>query len=388
VALPLANPIPTLTSLEPSSATAGGAAFTLTVNGTGFVNGATVKWAGTSRTTSFVNDTQLTASIPASDIASAGLVNITVANPGPGGGASTNALPFTITTPSQNPVPSLQELIPSGADAGGPAFTLTVEGSNFIPQSKVRWNGLDRTTTYISGSQLQATIGTADIAQAGPAGVTVFNPGPGGGTSNALPFIVAAPGQNPRPSITSLAPPSSTAGSVTGAGLTLTINGVGFIEDSQAQWNGEDRPTSFVSSTQLKLTLTAGDLSAAGKNSVTVVNPGPGGGTSNTATFTVSQPGTNPIPSLTGYSLTAGGATITLLIQGTNFINGSTLLWNGTPRPTSFVSSTQLRVTLPAVQVTQGGPASLTVVNPAPGGGTSNTLLFRLAKILVAMARK
>jgi hypothetical protein len=310
-----------------------------------------------------------------------------VVNPGPGGGTS-NALPFRITTPSENPVPSLRVLIPGGADAGGPAFTLTVEGSNFIPQSRVRWNGTDRTTTYISSSQLQADIDAADIAQAGPVGVTVFNPGPGGGTSNALPFIVVAPGQNPRPSITSLAPPSTTAGSVTGAGLTLTINGVGFIEDSQAQWNGEDRPTTFVSDTQLKMILTAGDLSTPGKNSVTVVNPGPGGGTSNTATFTISKPGENPVPSLTGYSLTSVGATITLVIRGSNFINGSTLLWNGTPVTTSFVNSTQLTVTLPAVQVTQSGPASLTVLNPGPGGGRSNTLLFRLARILVAMARK
>ena len=49
----------TLTTLSPSSAVAGGPAFTLTVNGTGFVNGATVRWNGQARTTTFVSSTQL-----------------------------------------------------------------------------------------------------------------------------------------------------------------------------------------------------------------------------------------------------------------------------------------------------------------------------------------
>jgi uncharacterized protein (TIGR03437 family) len=64
-----ANPIPAPTSLIPNSATAGGAAFTLTVNGTNFVSGSIVRWNGSNRTTTFVSSTQLTAQIPASDIA-------------------------------------------------------------------------------------------------------------------------------------------------------------------------------------------------------------------------------------------------------------------------------------------------------------------------------
>jgi hypothetical protein len=90
-------PVPppaTLTGLSPNSATAGGPAFTLTVNGSGFVSGAIVRWNGTARTTTFVNSAQLTAAIPVSDIAAAGTAQVTVVNPG---AVASNALPFTVT---------------------------------------------------------------------------------------------------------------------------------------------------------------------------------------------------------------------------------------------------------------------------------------------------
>src|SRR5207237_10227673 len=63
---------PTLTTLTPNTATAGGPAFTLTADGSNFVSGATVLWNGVPRTTTFVSATRLTARIPASAIAAAG----------------------------------------------------------------------------------------------------------------------------------------------------------------------------------------------------------------------------------------------------------------------------------------------------------------------------
>ncbi|MCI0400489.1 MAG: IPT/TIG domain-containing protein, partial [Gammaproteobacteria bacterium] len=74
-------------------------------------------------------------------------------------------------------------------------FTLTVNGSNFINGSVVRWNGADRTTTFVSATQLTATIPASDIATAGTAAVTVFTPLPGGGASYPQSFFVLQPGQ-------------------------------------------------------------------------------------------------------------------------------------------------------------------------------------------------
>jgi hypothetical protein len=98
-----------------------------------------------------------------------------------------------LQTPS-NPVPSVTILDPASATAGGPAFTLTVQGSNFKSGvSTVRWNGSSRSTTFISSTQLQASILASDIASAGSASVTVYNSPPGGGTSNALSFAILPP---------------------------------------------------------------------------------------------------------------------------------------------------------------------------------------------------
>ena len=74
--------------------------------------------------------------------------------------------------------------------AGGSALTLTVNGSKFLASSVVRWNGASRPTTFVSATQLQASIGAGDIATAGTANVTVFTPAPGGGASTALPFTI------------------------------------------------------------------------------------------------------------------------------------------------------------------------------------------------------
>jgi hypothetical protein len=78
------NPIPLVNlPLVPSDAAPGGTSFTLRVNGTGFVAGATVNWNGSGLPTSFISSSQLTAVVPASDLAQAGTASISVSNPAP-----------------------------------------------------------------------------------------------------------------------------------------------------------------------------------------------------------------------------------------------------------------------------------------------------------------
>jgi trimeric autotransporter adhesin len=89
------HPQPAPASLSPSRITHGGWNFLLTVNGTGFVPGASVTWNGTALTTAYVGPTQLNVYVPHTDIASAGTASIVVSNPAPGGGKAA-ALTFTI----------------------------------------------------------------------------------------------------------------------------------------------------------------------------------------------------------------------------------------------------------------------------------------------------
>src|ERR1035437_476328 len=185
---------PVLTSLPPSSAVAGAGALTVTANGSGFVSGSAVQWNGVALTTTFVSATQLTAAVPASDIASVGVAQVTVTNPGVG---TSNALPFTIQA-SVGAV-SITSIAPSSATVGGGAFTLTVNGTGFVPSfnslqvpvpgSVVQWNGTALQTTFISSTQLTAAVPAGDLASAGTAQVSVTNGA--SATSNALQFTIS-----------------------------------------------------------------------------------------------------------------------------------------------------------------------------------------------------
>jgi uncharacterized protein (TIGR03437 family) len=99
-----------ITSLIPSSATAGANGFTMTVNGTGFVSGAVVNWNGTALGTSYVGPTQLQAFVASNLIASAGTVAITVSS----GNTTTSPVNFTINS-------STAPLTINCAPATGPA---------------------------------------------------------------------------------------------------------------------------------------------------------------------------------------------------------------------------------------------------------------------------
>ena len=178
--------VPTLTTISPSSAPADSNNLTLTVNGTNFVSGSIVRWSGGNLTTSYVSSTKLTAAVPAADMAQAAAVPITVFNPSPGGGSSLTSLTFNIN----NPLPTIASLSPDHASAETGPYAITVTGTNFVPTSTVRWNGIDLSTAYVSATQLTAQV-TAQLAvNSGWINITVYNPSPAGGSTEPLTFKV------------------------------------------------------------------------------------------------------------------------------------------------------------------------------------------------------
>ena len=273
-----------------------------------------------------------------------------------------------------NPVPVTSGISPNAATAGDPGFTLTVDGTGFVAGSVVRWNGADRTTTFISSTQLQAAIPATDIASSGTATVTVFNPAPGGGLSNAQGFTIndPAPAPNPVPAVATLSPVSATAG---GAGFTLTVVGSGFVAGSVIRWNGADRGTTFVSATQLQAAIPASDIAVAGTAQVTVFNPAPGGGESAALNFTIDplpSGGSGPaIGALTPADAQAGDPGLALVVDGANFDTTSVVRWNGADRTTTFISATRLQAQIDAADLANAGMATVTVYTPGTGGGTS-----------------
>jgi 6-phosphogluconolactonase (cycloisomerase 2 family) len=114
----------------------------------------------------------------------------------------------------------------------------------------------------------------------------LFAAGCGGGFNNQPP----PSGSNLTPTISAISPDNATVG---GQAFTLAANGSNFVSSSVVRWNGSDRPTAFVSSREIHAQISASDIAATGSAAVTVINPAPGGGTSNVVNFSITK-GTNP----------------------------------------------------------------------------------------------
>ncbi len=186
--------------------------------------------------------------------------------------------------PSPNPLPVVNSVSPSSAVIGGPGFTLTVNGSNFMLGSRVNFSGVDRPTTFVSSTQLTAPVDASELVPPffffGPAQVSVINPPPGGGTSAQLPFTFL----NPVPAINSISPPTVTAA---GLSFSLRVNGTGF-NGGTVLWNGTPLQSFSSDLNTIFAFVPFGLIANAGTAQITVSVSPPGGGTSNAVPLTIS----------------------------------------------------------------------------------------------------
>jgi peptidoglycan/xylan/chitin deacetylase (PgdA/CDA1 family) len=82
------------------------------------------------------------------------------------------------------------------------------------------------------------------------------------------------------------------------------------------------------------------------------------------------------LSSLNPTSAFIAGSSFTLTVTGTNFVNGSIVRWNNSDRATTYISATQLNVSIPASDIMSISTAEVRVFNPSPSESTSNQLYF------------
>jgi hypothetical protein len=251
--------VPVLTSISPGTAAAGGAGFTLTVNGTGFTSLSVVQWNGSNRTTTFVNSTQLTAAIPASDIAVGGTATVAVFTPAPGGGTSA-AASFFITAPGSFPLAQLRywpHIVAGGTyvtkltivnltDAQNSVVvytlsqagaTLTTTSYSLAPAATVRFQ------TPESGRFGPQTIQWAIVNSAAAVGINLFFEVVQDGSTG---FVVNTVGFNDSPPLTDFTlpvefqptPPGFPIGRTIGIAIGNTTNTTGTITFKLIDQNG------------------------------------------------------------------------------------------------------------------------------------------------------
>lgn len=153
-------------------------------------------------------------------------------------------------------VPTITSISPTSRVAGSGAFTLTVNGTNFISgTSTVRWNGSNRTTTYVSPTQLTASILATDITASGTAAITVAN---GTAISNAQTFTIDPAGVPALTVSTSALAGMSTVTGTASAAQTYTVSGVNLTADPvitpPANFEVSNNGTTYVTSLTLPRT--------------------------------------------------------------------------------------------------------------------------------------
>lgn len=211
------------------------------------------------------------------------------------------------------------------------------------------------------------TLMAALLGACGGGGGSLFNGTSNNSGSNGSGGTAAT---NPVPVISAVNPASAAAGS---GNVAITVTGISFVAGSVIMFNKASIPTSFVDDKTLSATIPGTALTASGTFPVVVTNPSPGGGSSTAVNFAV----VNPAPTVTAVApgmvvLNSGPAQVTL--TGTGFVQASQVAVNGSTAgvTTTYQSATSLTATIPnSMLQTLGANLALTVVNPAPGGGTS-----------------
>jgi hypothetical protein len=268
---------------------------------------------------------------------------------------------------------SIGSLTPAqGPSTGGTAVIL--RGSGFLPGASVTVDGNPTVVQFVDSTKL--TLTTPSVS---PAKDTVVVTNPDGTTYSldaafdASPVTILGP-----PVLTSISP--SYINSV--SPITLQINGSGFTTGSVAFLNGIPGATTYYSSSEIIATFYP--AIGAASSQVTVTNP-PNPTPSNPMTLTTYVDGPY-LNSISPSSIPAGSSSFTLSIIASSLSPGSVVLWNGTPLPTTYVSSSSLLATVPATDVAAVGTAAITVSSPLTtvGPPTSNAQTFTITPNIAA----
>jgi hypothetical protein len=349
---PAAAP-PAIAGVSPATMPADSGAFSLQITGTGFVSGSVVSWNGTPLVTTFISATALKAAVTAALAAGGGSFTITVANPDGQNSDSSNSHVVI-----DNPLPAITSLSPASITAGSPATNVTITGTGFLASSVASFGGQPRATSAQSSTQLTMALTAADFATPGQVPVTVANPAPGGGSSAPLLFTVSPP----PPVITGVTPSSLL---VQSGNTPVTIQGSGFTSGSVVNVSGYQSIPVSVTATAIQLTIPAYVLNFAVPLNISVI-------TTNGESNVFSLPVLYPLPAIQSVSVptvTAGAPGFVLNLQATGVLNATVANLNGVPLA---ASANPTQVPIPASALAQVGTISVSLTNPAPGGGTSN----------------
>ena len=376
---------PMIETLSPNEIPIGSAGAQISIEGGPFLRNSRVYFESTALSTTFVDSSELRATIPTGLLSNAADVRVFVRNGDPS--------LQTIDSPSVqlrvgNPPPQIEALSdqPDPLIAGSPGFNLTVTGVDFLPGVVVFAGVVAQATTFVSDTELRVTISSEALTRGGFVSITAVNPGPSVHSAEMLLPVVALP-----PTISGISPQSAEVRLQPDLPpLTIEVRGAGFEEGAVVLVDGAIVITTFESENLLRANVPAAILSRSGIHVIQVRNPEPTLDDSFAVPFTL----VTPRPVLTSVNGTATFARrfgevqeVPLLFNGSDFSPDS-LVWASAPCDTNLtddiddantfksLSTTRLtdKVLLAGLRVACAGTYTVQVRSPQPGGGVSNSL--------------
>jgi len=362
---------------------------TLSLQGTGFLEGAKVRVNGVSDgiQVTVVNSTQILAYVPETYFEQGGIYPVSVENPYPADAVSSIQLLTVYYVP-----PAIEAVSPGVCsvklETDASPLSLEIIGYGFRRGAVVLMEGKPLITTYCEtdayclDTHLYAKVPANMLQKAGFAKIEVKNPDPSLALSEATYLRI----EGLQPTITAVQPGSATMVS-TGPDFTmpLIIDGTNFGPDTYLMigQTGSDKDpvdgkAKVLSTTRLLGSMTVKYPDSLGEWWVVVCNAAPGGGCSDLVTFTISEATFVAAPFLTSLSpgtVAPGSRSFTLTVNGSNFKTGAVINFRTTALVTTVVSKNLVKAVVPSSLIRTAGKVPISVTNP-DNGGTSNKLFF------------
>lgn len=377
-------PIPILASVSPATVYFGGPAYTMQLAGSGFTSASTVLINGSPRTTTYVSGTSLTAQVLASDIATAGQLDVQVTTPAPGGGTSNyvtveieaprQTTPTVTVTPSATSITTAQALTVTVAVSGG-SGKATPTGSVVLAGG-----GYTSAAASLSGGATSISVPAGSLATGTDALTVAYTPDGSSaatynGATGSTSVTVTAPVRSA--STVTVVPASSTitneqtdAVSITVAGPSGLPTPTGIVTLTSGTYSAQQTLASGAAS----LTIPAGALSS-GIVTLTATYSGDGtyAGSSGAATITVTQ---LVISAPTPSGVSPGGSTTTnvTLNAGSNYSGTINMSCTLVGSPTGAQSLPTCSLSPASVNITAGGTGS-TVLTVKTTAASTTALL-------------
>ena len=279
------------------------------------------------------------------------------------GNATSNSVVVAIVAAQTGPV----QVTPSSSTAligQTQQFSAVV---NNAPSTAVTWavNGVTGGDSAIGTISASGLYQTPDLVPSAPSVTITATSQVDASLSGAAQVTLIYP----QPNVTSVNPPSVQAAS---GDTPIAIAGAGFTKATTLTLGGQSLAGTFFSQTSIGTTVPAWLAATTGSYPIIVSNPTPGGGTASSS-FVVG----NLVPVVTSLDpsvILAGAAATRVIVAGANFLSSSSGLVNGLQATTVFVSPNQLVLNVPTESLSVSATLSISVANPAPGGGTSNNI--------------